>query len=51
MVHADVRLRYRVGPVILQAIPLCADVLVGAGNITPAPLAQFAFLLGVAFDF
>jgi hypothetical protein len=51
VVHADVRLRYRVGPVILLAIPACADVLVGAGDIEPAPLAQFAFLLGAACDF
>jgi hypothetical protein len=51
VVHADIRLRYKVGPVILLAIPACADVLVGVGDIEPAPLAQFAFLLGAAFDF
>jgi hypothetical protein len=49
--HADVKLRYKVGPVLLQAIPLNADVFIGVGSIDPAPLAQFAFLLGIACDF
>jgi len=49
--HADVKLRYKLGPVMLQAIPVHADVLIGVGSIEPAPLAQFAFLLGVAVDF
>ena len=51
VVHADVKLRYKVGPVLLQAIPVSADVFVGVGSIKPAPLAQFAFLLGVACEF
>jgi tetratricopeptide (TPR) repeat protein len=50
VVHADARLRYKVGPVMLQFIPLSADIFVGAGSIQPAPLAQFAFLVGVAYD-
>jgi hypothetical protein len=49
--HADVKLRYKLGPVMLQAIPVHADVLIGVGSIEPAPLAQFAFLVGVAVDF
>jgi tetratricopeptide (TPR) repeat protein len=48
--HAEVKLLYRVGPVDLQLVPVCIDVLVGAGNIEPAPLAQFMFLFGVAYD-
>jgi len=49
--HADVKLRYRIGPIILQAIPVHADVLLGVGSIEPAPLAQFAFLAGLAVEF
>jgi hypothetical protein len=49
--HVDVKLRYKLGPVMLQAIPVHADVLLGVGSVEPAPLAQFAFLLGVAVDF
>lgn len=51
VVHADAKLRYEVGPVLLLFIPLSADILVGAGNIEAAPLAQFAFLVGVGYDF
>jgi tetratricopeptide (TPR) repeat protein len=51
VVHADAKLRYEVGPVLLLFIPLSADIFVGAGNIEPAPLAQFAFLVGVGYDF
>jgi flagellar motor protein MotB len=51
VVHADAKLRYKVGPVLLLFIPLSADILVGAGSIEPAPLAQFAFLVGVGYDF
>jgi hypothetical protein len=49
--HADVKVRYRIGPILLQAIPLHADVLIGVGSFRPAPLAQFAFLVGLAYDF
>lgn len=49
--HADAKLRYKVGPIMIQAIPLNVDVFVGAGSIEPAPLAQFAFLFGIAYDF
>jgi tetratricopeptide (TPR) repeat protein len=49
--HADVKVRYRLGPILLQAIPLHADVLIGVGSFRPAPLAQFAFLIGLAYDF
>lgn len=51
VVHADARLRYKVGPIMVVAIPLCTEILVGAGNIKAAPLAQFAFLAGIGYDF
>jgi len=51
VVHADAKVRYDVGPLMVQLIPLHADIMVGAGSIEPAPLAQFAFLAGVAYDF
>lgn len=51
VVHADAKLRYKIGPVMLMAVPLSCNVFVGAGNIKPSPLAQFAFLAGVAYDF
>lgn len=50
-VHADARLLYKLGPVHLQIIPVSVDVLVGAGSIEASPLAQFLFLVGVAYDF
>jgi tetratricopeptide (TPR) repeat protein len=49
--HADIRLGYAVGRVRIYAVPAFADVLLGVGNIRPAPLVQFAFLLGVAYAF
>jgi hypothetical protein len=51
VVHADARLRYKVGPILVVAIPLCTEILVGAGSIEAAPLAQFAFLAGIGYDF
>jgi hypothetical protein len=51
VVHADARLRYKVGPIMVVAIPLCTEILVGAGSIKAAPLAQFAFLAGIGYDF
>jgi hypothetical protein len=50
-VHADARLCYKVGPVIVQAIPLHANIFLSAGTIDPAPLAQFAFLAGIAYEY
>jgi len=49
--HADVRLRYKLGPVILQAIPVHVNILTGVGSVQPAPLAQFAFLVGIAYEY
>lgn len=51
VVHVDVKVLYNLGPVYLIAIPLCTEILVGAGSIDPSPLAQFAFLAGVGYDF
>lgn len=49
--HADIRLGYAVGHVRIYAVPAFANVLLGVGSIRPAPLVQFAFLLGVAYAF
>jgi tetratricopeptide (TPR) repeat protein len=49
--HVDARLLYKLGPVYLQIIPVSLDILVGAGSIEASPLAQFLFLVGVAYDF
>ncbi|MFH1437970.1 MAG: PEGA domain-containing protein [Pseudomonadota bacterium] len=49
--HADIKLRYKVGPVIIQVVPVHVNVFVGAGSIEASPLAQFAFLAGVVYDF
>ena len=51
VVHADIKLRYKVGPVLIQLVPVHVNVFVGAGSIEASPLAQFAFLAGVAYDF
>jgi hypothetical protein len=48
--HADVRLRYKAGPILIQVIPVCADVLIGVGSLDPPPLAQFLFLAGIAYE-
>ncbi len=49
--HASVKLSYKLGPILLQAIPVHCDILIGVGDINPAPLAPFAFLVGVGYDF
>lgn len=49
--HADIRLGYAIGHVRIYAVPAFANVLLGVGSIGPAPLVQFAFLLGVAYAF
>lgn len=51
VVHVDAKLLYKLGPVYIIGIPLCTEILVGAGSIDPAPMAQFAFLAGVGYDF
>ncbi|MFH1437102.1 MAG: PEGA domain-containing protein [Pseudomonadota bacterium] len=51
VVHVDAKLLYKLGPVYIIGIPLCTEILVGAGSVDPAPLAQFAFLAGVGYDF
>ena len=49
--HADIKLRYKVGPVIIQVVPVHVNVFVGAGSIEASPLAQLAFLAGIVYDF
>lgn len=51
VVHADAKVRIKLGPVLLQLVPLYGDVFVGAGSVPTAPLVQFAFLVGVAYGF
>jgi hypothetical protein len=48
--HADVRLRYRAGPIYIQLIPVHVNVLTGIGSLEPPPLAQFAFLAGIVYE-
>jgi hypothetical protein len=50
LVHGEVKVSYGVGRVRIHVIPLHADVLTGVGGIGPAPLAQFALLIGVTYD-
>jgi tetratricopeptide (TPR) repeat protein len=49
--HGDIKLGYRVGHVRIYVVPVHANVLIGVGSVKPAPLAQFAFLLGFAYEF
>lgn len=51
IIHADVKLRYKIGAVFLYGIPVCIDFFTSAGNLTETPFAQFIFLLGAGFDF
>jgi tetratricopeptide (TPR) repeat protein len=51
LVHGDIRLGYAIGRLTLHLVPLHASVLPGIGSLAPAPLAQFAFLAGVAYTF
>ena len=51
LVSGDVRLGYAIGRFTLHLVPLHASVLPGVGSVAPAPLAQFAFLVGVAYTF
>jgi hypothetical protein len=48
--HADVRLRYKAGPIYIQFIPVHVNVLTGIGSLEPPPLAQFAFLAGIVYE-
>jgi len=49
-VHGEGRIRYKLGPVFIEAIPLHVTFFTGIGSIDPAPLAQFSFLAGVGYD-
>jgi tetratricopeptide (TPR) repeat protein len=51
VVHGDIKLGYGVGHVRIYIVPAHANVLIGVGSVKPAPLAQFAFLLGFAYEF
>lgn len=51
LVSGDIRLGYAIGRFTLHVVPLHASVLPGVGSVAPAPLAQFAFLVGVAYTF
>ena len=48
--HLDAKLNYKVGPVLIQFIPVHVNVLTGVGSTDLDPLAQFAFLIGVAYN-
>jgi hypothetical protein len=49
--HADIKLCFNAGPILVLLVPVHANVLIGVGSIEPAPLAEFAFLAGIGYDF
>ena len=48
--HLDAKLNYKVGPVLIQFIPVHVNLLTGVGSTDLDPLVQFAFLIGVAYN-
>jgi len=49
--HGEVRVCIDAGPVFVVVTPVHANIFIGVGNLDPSPLAEFAFLAGVGYNF